>query len=138
MNAPKKQLFSPFFLFAVILLIPLLILVIHNGSKLSDIYIIHPDHYTITKAKLLTNYHRKYNNRATYQFTNDGKTVEGSAGSILWGSIGDEVTIYFEKNNIQNNGILSGLYFLSISQWLLLIVFSIYVVFKIVRHARTP
>ncbi|WP_198171485.1 hypothetical protein [Mucilaginibacter aquatilis] len=81
----------------MIILIPLLVLSIHNGGKLVDIYFTNPRGYKITKAKLLTNYHRKYNNRATYQFTNDGKTVEGSAGSILWESVGEEVTIYFEK-----------------------------------------
>jgi len=138
MNAQKKQLFSPFFLFAVILLIPSLIFGLSNGSKLFQIYVTQSEKYEITKGKLLTNDHRKYNNNATYQFNYRGNILEGSDGSILWEWVGKEITIYFEKNNTENNGIISELIFLALSQWLLFIVLGTYVSLKIIRNARTP
>lgn len=131
-----KATFKPIFLFAGVVLIPLLVLGINNGSKIIKIYFTNPNGYVITKAKLLTNYHRKYNDRATYQFNYQGLKMDGSAGSILWGSAGDEITIYFEKNKIENNGILSGLLFLTVGQWLILIVFGFYVGLKLIRNAR--
>ncbi|MCJ8211203.1 hypothetical protein MUY27_15905 [Mucilaginibacter sp. RS28] len=136
MNVQRKQLLSPFFIFALIILIPSLVLGIHNGKKLWNIYISSPDRYEFTKAKLLRNYHGKYNNHATYQFRYKGKILEGSAGSILWGAVGEEVTIYFEKNNIENNGILSGLFFLAVGQWLIFLVLGAYIVFKLVHYLR--
>lgn len=137
MNRQKKQLFSPFFLLSVAILIPLLALGIQNGRKLLNIYIIHPNDYTITKARLLTNFHQKYNNHATYQFNYGGKMLDGSAGSILWDTVGEEITIYFETGHPENNGILNGLFFLTIGQWLTFIIFCAYVVYKTVRYIKT-
>ncbi|PJJ79262.1 hypothetical protein [Mucilaginibacter auburnensis] len=133
-----KQLFSPFFLFAAILMIPLLILGMGNGSKLLRIYVTHPEKYEITKGILLSNDHRKYHNNATYQFSYQGNTLEGSDGSILWESVGKAVTIYVEKNNTGNNGIVGELIFLTLGQWLLFIGLGTYVRLKIIRNARTP
>ena len=138
MNTQTKELFSPFFLFAVILLLPLLLAGLENASQLLQIYITQPEKYQITQGRLLSNHHRKYNNMATYRFTYNGGTVEGSDGSILWGSVGKEVTIYFEKSNTGNNGILSELIFFAIGKWLLFIVLGSYVSFKMIRYARTP
>lgn len=120
------------------ILISLPWLCIPNGNKLVNIYITHPERYAITNAKLLTNNHRKYNNHATYRFSYQGKTLEGSDQSILWGFVGEQVTIYFEKSNTHNNGILGGLFFLTIGQWLFFMLTIAYVIYKIIHYAKTP
>ena len=120
------------------MLVPLFVLGLRNGIKLLQVYVTKTEKYGVTKGKLLTNDHRKYNNHATYQFSYDGSTFTGSDGSIVWGSVGQAVSIYFEKNNTGNNGIISGLIFYAVGQWLLFMILGTYVSFKIIRKARTP
>lgn len=119
-------------------MIPLFILGLNNGIKLVRIYVTHPEEYEITKGKLLTNDHGKYHNNATYHFNYKGNKIEGSDGSILWGSVGREVTIYFERTHTWNNGILSELIFFATGQWLMFIVLGTYVSLNIIKNARTP
>ena len=111
--------------FLLLLLIPVLWLTYESVSKISTVFIFHRNDYVITQSMLTKNVCKKYGGGARFDINYKGDTVEGSDGCRLFADKGDFVKIYFNKNNLYDNGIVKELITLCCGRIFLLLVLSI-------------
>jgi len=111
--------------FLLLLFIPIVWLTYESVSKISNVCIFHRTDYVITQSMLTKNVCKKYGGGAWFDINFKGDTVEGSDGCRLFADKGDFVKIYFNKNDLYDNGIVNELITICLGRIFLLIVLCI-------------
>jgi hypothetical protein len=113
----KRSLVIPVFVSVISVLI--LCFVYGTTKQVVNIFLISKNNYVITKAALTGNVCRKYGSKATFDIHYNATTIEGRDGCMIFAGKGDMVTVYFNKHDLFDNGIISQLLTLLVGRWLL-------------------
>jgi hypothetical protein len=125
---------SILFYFSIILMLPLSVFLWHTTSKALRVFVSQRTGYVFLDATLTENAVRKYGDHASFKATYNGQVLGGRDRSLLWSGAGDVVRVYFNKKNLDDNGIVSQLISLLISQWLFFMALSGYVAYRLFKN----
>ena len=122
--------------FLLLLFIPIVWLTYESVSKISNVSIFHRNDYVITQSMLTKNVCKKYGGGAWFDINFKGDTVEGSDGCRLFADKGDFVKIYFNKNDLYDNGIVNELITICLGRIFLLIVLCIVFFKRLTKYCK--
>jgi hypothetical protein len=122
--------------FLALLFIPLIWVCWGSASKILNVVLLHPDDYVIEQAALTKNSCKKYGGGVTFNISYNNANIDGRDGCVLWADKGDVVKVYFNKQDLYDNGVWSNLINLFVGQLVLLLLLTWYFIKRLITYGN--
>ena len=134
----KRNLIIPVIIITFFFL-PAVYMMYTRTALLMKIYVLHQEDYAFTYTPLIENTcNKRSGNHASYMVGNKNNTIMAYDGCIIGAERNDIVKIYYNKNDIMDNGIVRVL----VKNWILAFVWfaalSAFIVWRIISYYSPP